>query len=66
MKSKEIDMLALILVVIGGINWGLVGLLKLNLVTTLVGEGTITTIIYAVIGLSAVYVAATQLTKKAK
>ncbi len=31
---KNLNMVAMILVVVGGLNWGLVGLLNFNLVTT--------------------------------
>lgn len=54
----------MVLVVIGGLNWGLVGLLNLNLVTTLFGVGTLTNIVYDLVGLSAVYVAYTSFSKK--
>lgn len=51
------------LLIVGGLNWGLVGLLNLNLVTTLLGEGsTLTMVVYALVGLSAVYVAFQSLT----
>lgn len=62
---KLINLLSLVLVVVGGLNWGLVGLLNLNLVTTLLGEGSVlTTAVYALVGLSAVYIAATVLPKQ--
>ena len=39
--------------IIGAINWGLVGLLDLNLVERLLGEGTtVTRIVYGLVGLS--------------
>jgi hypothetical protein len=53
---KTIGWIAFILVVIGGINWGLVGLFKLNLVATIFGEsGVITRVVYMLVGLSAIY-----------
>lgn len=56
MKLSSIDWLATILVVLGGLNWGLVGLFEFNLVTTLLGEGTtLTTVVYSLVGLSALY-----------
>jgi len=49
--------LALILTAIGGINWGLIALANFNLVDQLFGAGSITsTIIYGLVGISAVYV----------
>ncbi|MBA3661804.1 MAG: DUF378 domain-containing protein [Gammaproteobacteria bacterium] len=47
--------IALILVIIGGINWGLVGLADLNLVFALFGNGWFARIIYIIIGLAAAY-----------
>ncbi len=54
---KNIDITALILVVIGAINWGLVGILDFNLVVFLFGKvSVITSAIYIFIGLSGFYV----------
>lgn len=61
---QYLGVLALVLLVVGGLNWGLVGLLNFNLVTTLLGEGMLANIVYILVGLSAVYVAATSLMKK--
>lgn len=53
-----VNLVALILLLIGGINWGLVGLLDLNLVTMLLGVGTtLTQIVYILVGVSALYCA---------
>ena len=57
MKKNIIDIIALVLVVVGGLNWGLVAL-DFNLVTYIFGIGTILTkIVYILVALSAVYVA---------
>ena len=47
--------LILILLIIGGINWGLIGFFNYNLVSAVFGGGLviISRIIYAVVGLSA-------------
>ena len=45
----------LLLVLIGGVNWGLVGLADLNLVATIFGGGALTTVVYIFIMLSACY-----------
>lgn len=51
----------------GALNWGLVSLVNANLVTLLLGEGTtLTSVVYDLVGLSAVYVAVTMLPKVAK
>lgn len=47
--------LALALVIIGAINWGLIGLLNFNLVETLFGESIISRIIYILVGLAGIY-----------
>lgn len=53
-----IDWLALVLVLVGGLNWGLVGFLNFNLVATILGDMTLLSrIIYGVVGLATIYVA---------
>lgn len=49
--------LILILMIIGGLNWGLVGFFNFNLVSSIFGENLviISRIIYAVVGLAAIY-----------
>ena len=59
MKSpvwKTIDVVAFVLVVIGAINWGLIGFFEFNLVSALFGEMTaLSRIVYALVGLAGVY-----------
>lgn len=53
---KNMELLAIVLLVIGGINWGLVGAFNYNLVTSLLGDGsTMTRAVYALVGLCALY-----------
>ena len=49
--------LILILMIIGGINWGLIGFFNYNLVSGIFGAqlAVVSRIIYAVVGLSALY-----------
>ncbi|MDD5341136.1 MAG: DUF378 domain-containing protein [Patescibacteria group bacterium] len=55
-KLNVLDIIALILVEIGGINWGLVGLFKFDLVQWLFGTmPTLAMIVYILIGLSGLY-----------
>ena len=55
-KMKVIDKIALVLIIIGAINWGLVGIFKFNLVDTIFGElSVITRIIYALVGISGLW-----------
>ena len=59
---KMLHMVAFSLVIVGGINWGLVGLLNFNLVMTLFGSiPTLETLVYVLVGASAVYLAATHM-----
>ncbi len=58
-KLNAFDWVALVLVIVGGLNWGLVGIFDFNLVTTIFGDmSTLSRIVYALVGLSAVYLAA--------
>lgn len=53
---KTIDVIAAVLLVIGGLNWGLVGAFDLNLVSTLFGAETfLATVVYVLVGASALY-----------
>lgn len=53
---KTIDIIAAILLVIGGLNWGLVGAANFNLVSTLFGNATVlSNLVYIVVGLCALY-----------
>ena len=54
-----------LLVVIGGLNWGLVGFFNFDLVATLFGDmSTLTRVIYALVGLAALYELFTRWGKK--
>ena len=53
---RTIDVVAAVLLVIGGVNWGLVGLAGVDLVAALFGSGTVLArIVYSLVGLSALY-----------
>lgn len=53
---KALDGTALVLVIIGAINWGLIGFFKFDLVSSLFGTGTaFTRIIFALVGLCGLY-----------
>ena len=60
---KKVDVLAAVLVVVGALNWGLVGLAKFDLVATLLGlrfgeTNAVTSIVYGLVGLAGIYQAA--------
>lgn len=45
--------ICLVLTIVGAINWGLIGLLDFNLVTTLFGNGSmLTNIVYIAVGVA--------------
>ena len=53
---RKVNLIALLLVIIGGLNWGAIGAIKINAVTRVVGEGTIAArAIYIAVGLAAIY-----------
>ena len=53
---KTFDIIVAVLLVVGGLNWGLVGLLNFNLVATIFGSGSsIGNLVYILVGLSAIY-----------
>lgn len=53
---KKIDMIALILLIIGGINWGLFGVLNFNIVDFVFGSMWISNVLYSLIGISGIYI----------
>ncbi len=61
---RYLDGLALILLIIGGLNWGLVGLFNFNLVTAIFGDNIVSNIIFVLVGLSALYVGIKALTRE--
>ena len=56
MNSKFLDYTALVLTIVGAVNWGLIGFFRFNLVTFLFGDMTWRSrIIYALVGISGLY-----------
>ena len=54
---KAFNLLTLVLVIVGGLNWGLVGLANFDLVAAaLLGDGSVLSrAVYVLVGLSAIY-----------
>lgn len=53
---NAVDWIAMVLLFIGGLNWGLVGLFDFNVVSAIFGDGSIVSrAIYVLVGLSALY-----------
>ena len=56
MEKNSIDWIALVLVIVGGLNWGLVGLAKFDLVAAIFGEMSIVSrVVYGLVGIAAAY-----------
>ena len=55
-RMSALDWVAMVLLIIGGLNWGLVGLFNLDLVASLFGPmSTVSRAIYIVVGLCALW-----------
>lgn len=55
LNMKMIDVVAAILVIIGALNWGLVGVFNLNLVAALFGTTLVAKLIYILVGISGLF-----------
>jgi len=58
--QKSLNIITLVLVIVGALNWGLVGLFKFDLVATIVGKdfgevNVLSRIIYILVALSGLY-----------
>ena len=61
---KFLDVLATILVIIGALNWGLVGLFNYNLVTSIFGFTMLSKLIFIIVGISGVWMIFSLMRKK--
>ena len=53
---RLLNTITLVLLIVGGLNWGLIGLFDFNLVSALFGEmSTLSRIVYALVGASALW-----------
>ena len=57
---RQVDVLATVLLVVGAVNWGLVGIARFDLVAALFGMkfgevSALTSVVYALVGLAGVY-----------
>ena len=56
MKINILDWVAIVLVIVGGLNWGLVGAFNFDLVATIFGAmSALSRIVYVLVGLAAIY-----------
>jgi uncharacterized membrane protein YuzA (DUF378 family) len=54
---KPLNVVAFALVIIGALNWGLVGALKFNLVHAIFGDSALSSIVYTLVGLAGIVLA---------
>ena len=63
---RVVNIIALVLILIGGLNWGLVGFFDYNLVDAIFGEGSgVARVVYAVVGVAALYKVAVAIGSRA-
>ena len=56
MERNWLDIVAFILIIIGAINWGLIGFFRFDLIASLFGQlSAISRIIYAIVGIAGIY-----------
>ena len=56
-STNALDRTALVLVIVGAINWGLIGFAQFDLVATLFGGSTVilSRVVYALVGIAGLY-----------
>ena len=54
---KAVTVVALVLVIVGALNWGLVGAFKFNLVQALFGDSILAALVYILVGISGIVLA---------
>ncbi|NIP32517.1 DUF378 domain-containing protein [Candidatus Saccharibacteria bacterium] len=67
MKLNALDWIAIILVIVGGLNWGLVGIFDFDLVAAIFGDmSAISRVVYTLVGVSAIWMiyTASKMAKK--
>lgn len=64
MRMSTVDWVAWVLVVVGALNWGLVGVTGLNLLENILGGGTLSQVFYILVGLGGLYMVWMALAKK--
>lgn len=61
---SSVDWVAWVLVVVGALNWGLLGVTNLNLVGSILGTSALTQVVYILVGLAGLYMVWMALGKK--
>ena len=53
---KTLDYIILVLIIVGAVNWGLIGFFRFDLIASLFGQlSAISRIIYAIVGIAGIY-----------
>lgn len=53
---STVDYIAMVLLIIGGLNWGMVGLFNIDVVASIFGpESAVSRVIYTLVGIAALY-----------
>ncbi len=50
---RRVEPLFLLLLIVGGLNWAIIALFDTNVVTEIFGTGTVTDIVYVLVGVAA-------------
>lgn len=67
MKMNALDWVAWVLVIVGGLNWGLVGFFKWDLVAAIFGDMSgVSRVVYGLVGLAALYMLVMVVAKSSK
>jgi uncharacterized membrane protein YuzA (DUF378 family) len=61
---KALDVVTGILVIVGALNWGLIGTAQFNLVAAVFGQSALASIVYILVGIAAVYQAVRMATTR--
>jgi len=62
LNMKTVNLVSIILVIVGALNWGLVGLIDLDIVAAILGQMTVATrLVYILVGIAGLYEAAKAL-----
>ncbi len=61
---KALDVTTAVLVIVGALNWGLIGIAKFNLVEALFGQTILAATVYSLVGIAAVYQASRMFARR--
>ena len=64
MKMSGMGGVVWVLLFVGGLNWGLIGFFDYNLIGSVFGDGNFTRVIYALIGIAAIWSLITMFSSK--